>query len=303
MRTDTIYHPDYWLKKGYNEDEAKFLIEKLKKETSWRCKEFWIKRGFTEEQAIVEISKKQSEISLKRDRNKKILSPYDEKYYINKGINNKKEIKKLILELKNRTNPYNKWSKKELKEVIEKRKQTYYNKSETQREKINKSRGLNKNQLYEKFGIEKTEIILNNRGKGIRRPYEKKFSKISLELYNTLSEMNKDKIFLYGKNEKFIPIKDLNNKKGYFVDFLYVEKNKIIEFNGDFWHFNPNKYIAESFCVLNGVKVIAENVWEQDRIKLESLKNNGFDVLVVWENEYINNKDLVIKKCDEFLKK
>ena len=129
MRTNTIYHIEYWLKKGFSDSEAKILIEKSKKETSWRCVEFWLKRGVSKEDALKEISKKQSEISIKRDRTKKIINPYDEGYYINKGINDINVIKCLIKEHKNKTNPYLKWSSDELKNVLDKRKITYYQKT------------------------------------------------------------------------------------------------------------------------------------------------------------------------------
>lgn len=303
MRTDTLYHVNYWLKRGYSEEESINMVEKSKKETSWRCKEFWIKRGYNESEALNHISKKQSEISYKRDRNKKYLTPYDEQYYINKGIIDSDEINNLINEFKNKTNPYNKWTHEELKKIINKRRLTYYKKSKIERNIINKTRGLTKKELFERFGEERTSIILKNRGNGARRSYEKKFSKISMELFDILSEMNKDKIFLYGKNEKFIPIKGLINKKGYFIDFLFIKEKKIIEFNGDFWHFNPLKYISESFYVLNGNKVIAQDVWNQDSIKINSLKNNGFDILVIWENDYNIDKKMVIKKCNKFLNK
>lgn len=176
-------------------------------------------------------------------------------------------------------------------------------KSKTERDEINKTRGLTKKQLYEKFGEEKTQLILKNRGKGVRSPYEKRFSKISIELFNILNEMNKDKVFIYGKDEKFICVSGLINRKGYFVDFYFENDKKIIEFNGDFWHFNPKKYVGESFCILNGIKVVAEDVWKQDKNKIKSLRKNGYKILTIWENDYVQSKEKIIKKCDRFLKK
>ena len=44
-------------------------------------------------------------------------------------------------------------------------------------------------------------------------------------------------------------------------------------------------------------------IWESDKIKLMTAKNNGYDVLVIWDSEYRwGNKEKVIKKCLNFLK-
>jgi hypothetical protein len=307
MRTDTIYNLNYWLKRGFNEQDAKNKVELSKKETSWRCKEFWIKRGYSEIDAIKEISKKQHEISLKRDRNKKNKNPYSYEYYIEKGISDENEIKKLIQDLKNKSNPYLICSKEKINEIIKKRNETYYSKTNEEREKINISRGLNKQEIINKFGIEKSEFIFKNRGKGKKREYEKKYSKVSISLFDILKELNKEKNFLYGNDEKFLLLKSNIDKKykknGYYVDFLYEKNKKIIEFNGDFWHFNPKKYLSESFTILKNNKIFAKDVWEQDRIKIEKLKENGYEVLVIWESDLKKNKDEVIRICNEFINK
>jgi very-short-patch-repair endonuclease len=301
MRTDTIYHINYWVKKGFTIDESKERVESSKKETSWRCKEFWIRKGYTEQDAILKISQKQSEIALKRDKLIKRSDPYDKEYYINKNIINPDEINKLIQESKDKSNQYLKWSKDELKKIIGKRKKTYYNKLPSERKEINKKRGRTKQQLIEKYGKEYTDIISQCRGNANRRRFGCAKSKISIELFNHLSDLNKEKKFIYGHKENYILIKSIKNRKGYFVDFYYEKDKKIIEFNGDFWHFNPNKYSSEDYCILKENKIIAKNIWEEDKIKIGNLINNGYSVLVIWENEYIKNKNDVIKKCNEFI--
>lgn len=45
----------------------------------------------------------------------------------------------------------------------------------------------------------------------------------------------------------------------------------------------------------------AENIWEYDRIKLETVQNQGYKVLIIWEYNYKQNKEEVINKCIEFL--
>jgi hypothetical protein len=46
---------DYWIARGYSEEESKSNIEEYTRNSSKRCKEYWLKHGCTEEQAIEEI--------------------------------------------------------------------------------------------------------------------------------------------------------------------------------------------------------------------------------------------------------
>lgn len=300
MRDNTIYCINYWLKKGFTYNESIANVERLKKETSWRCKEFWIKRGYSEQDAILEISKKQRDLSLRYDKSKKKNNPYSEEYYIKKGITDIDEIRKQIQELKDRSNPYLILSDEKISEILDKRKKTYYSRKQEEINKINKKRGRTKEQLIRKFGKDYVEKLLQKRGNSNRNRFGRSISKISKELFDILSKMNKNKIFLYGKNEKFILNKN-NKNKGYFIDFLYEKESKIIEFNGDFWHFNPIKYLPESFTILNNKRINAIDIWKEDEEKIEYLKKLGYDVLIVWENEYKKNKLHVIEICDNFI--
>jgi hypothetical protein len=87
------------------------------------------------------------------------------------------------------------------------------------------------------------------------------------------------------------------DKKQYIYDLC--ANNKIIEYNGDFWHCNPILYAAD--YVNPRTKVKAIDKWQQDQIKLQYAKDHGYDVLVVWESEFKSNKDEIIKKCIQFL--
>lgn len=97
------------------------------------------------------------------------------------------------------------------------------------------------------------------------------------------------------KKELFLPSE--NNRRGYLYDFNY--KNKIIEFNGDYWHCNPKTWKSKDFH--NTMKITAQEKWDNDKIKFENAINKGYQVLVIWESEYKENKDATIKKCIEFL--
>lgn len=85
-----------------------------------------------------------------------------------------------------------------------------------------------------------------------------------------------------------------------FVDFLY--KNKIIEFNGDLWHANPDLYEANDILKIMENKT-AQEIWDKDEARLNYLESQGYDVLVVWEKDYREDKNSVKERCLAFLHK
>lgn len=71
MKKISIYDINYWIKKGFSEEDATLKVQQCKKENSCWNKEFWIKKGFSEEDAILKVKEKQKQNSLKQDKNKK----------------------------------------------------------------------------------------------------------------------------------------------------------------------------------------------------------------------------------------
>lgn len=90
---------------------------------------------------------------------------------------------------------------------------------------------------------------------------------------------------------------DNTRHKRYRYDFIY--KNKVIEFNGDYWHMNPVKYTAE--CYNSQLGRTASQQWKYDSYKLDFIKKQGYDTLTVWESDYKNNKEHTIKRCIDFI--
>jgi hypothetical protein len=89
---------------------------------------------------------------------------------------------------------------------------------------------------------------------------------------------------------------DCKNKL-FAYDFKFG--NKIIEFNGDFWHMNPDVYDSDYVHPYSNLS--AEEKWEIDEIKHQCALENGYNVLTIWEHEYNENKEYTIQKCIEFL--
>lgn len=84
----TIYSKEYWINKGFSEEDAILNVCRSKKETSCFNKEFWIKKGYSEEEAIQKVKEKQSNNSKKRSKESYInmIMPWMKEYWINKGF-------------------------------------------------------------------------------------------------------------------------------------------------------------------------------------------------------------------------
>jgi hypothetical protein len=86
----------------------------------------------------------------------------------------------------------------------------------------------------------------------------------------------------------------MNNGK-YFYDFYIPEKNLIIEYNGDFWHGNPEKYNENDIIGIGSTKMKAKNKWEIDKNKKEYAILKGYEYITIWESDYLKNKNIIIE--------
>lgn len=98
-------------------------------------------------------------------------------------------------------------------------------------------------------------------------------------------------------NDAYLEFFLRDSDKCFVYDFR--SKNKIIEFNGDFWHCNPLKYESAFFHPIK--KSFAQDIWNYDERKEIFAKSRGYKYLVVWESEYKNDPNGIIEKCKQFL--
>lgn len=91
---------------------------------------------------------------------------------------------------------------------------------------------------------------------------------------------------------------DRKDNNTYYIYDLYNER-KIIEYNGDYWHCNPNKYKEDYFNTQLGMT--AAQKWEEDDMKSALAISLGYDIKIVWESDYRKDKETVIQDCLEFL--
>lgn len=151
----------------------------------------------------------------------------------------------------------------------------------------------------EKYDKEKGREIWLNRQERWHKNYKKSnFSKVSQELFWQIFECldNSSDIFfaeLDGNKEK-----DLSGVNHELVlrlnesiikpDFIDVEKRKIIEFDGEYWHKVKNKdYSFED---------------TRDAKKEKMILDGGYLLFRIGEKEYKNDKKGTVEKCLTFLK-
>ena len=154
------------------------------------------------------------------------------------------------------------------------------------------TRGLTKAWNKGKTGIYSEETLRKLSAARAKQIFPSRDTKIEIQVQNIL---NKHKIpFVKHKNFKL-------SKSNHQVDIL-IEPNKVIEVNGDYWHFNPIIYDGNSVQKRRGKQLKAREVWKKDKIIYNELNKLGLSVLVVWESELKNSKD-ISKKIIDFVNK
>ena len=77
----------------------------------------------------------------------------------------------------------------------------------------------------------------------------------------------------------------------YVVDGYDPKTNTVYEFNGDFWHGNPNKYNKSK--VNRVIKLTFGELYEKTLEKEQSLIELGYNVISIWESDFlIYNKNI-----------
>jgi very-short-patch-repair endonuclease len=126
------------------------------------------------------------------------------------------------------------------------------------------------------------------------------WSNISQELFHKIYE-------IIGDRFKKIYFGELNHEyscgvKNHNFDFVLLDNKKIIEFNGDKFHANPDIY--EKYDIpLKFINKTSEQIWKEDKEKNEKAIKNGFEIKTIWEKEFLKNKEKIILECVEFLLK
>ncbi len=79
-------------------------------------------------------------------------------------------------------------------------------------------------------------------------------------------------------------------------DIYIKELNLIIEYYGDRWHYPKNTYGPEDWDKVK--KRYVWEKWEKDAFKIETAKECGYNIAVIWEHDWkkLSNKSRYIEK-------
>ncbi len=327
-KTGSAYNVEYQMEKlNLSKEDAENLVNNRKRNTakimkecitiekmgelnfkamSPKNKEHWIKKGYDEKTAI-DLAKDQikhmqsftyKDLKINPEKYKYSFNTKIE-YWLAKGFS--KQEAKLKLKQRQTTFTLKKCIEKhgeiEGKKVWQQRQEKWQNtlKSKPQEEidRINKLKRVNLESFIRKYGDEIGSIKYEQ----YRNNLCKTYSKIATRLFNEVIEkfqLPTNEVLL-NQNEFYITCN--TRERNFFYDFKF--NNKIIEFHGDFWHMNPNIYKADDINAIT--KITAQEKWDFDKLKNQIAKENGYEVLVIWESEYRKDPTSVLNKINTFL--
>jgi hypothetical protein len=155
------------------------------------------------------------------------------------------------------------------------------------------------------FKIFKT--MLEGKVKGMMNG--KGFSTASQEFFDKIDNYFSKNFTTYyhRKNKEFeIYVENEGQTRVFFLDYFIEELNTCIEFYGNYFHANPEKFKDPNHEIKFLKKHTVGEVWERDAVRLSLLREKkGIKTVVVWESDYYRNKDneefykKIIKQCLE----
>ena len=117
-------------------------------------------------------------------------------------------------------------------------------------------------------------------------------SKMEKELFNLLKDKYNNVLKVHHKTLHI-------ENKWYYPD-ITINNELIIEFNGDYWHANPNIYEGNDIVHHNK---FASDIWEHDNQRKETFFNAGYKTLIIWEKEFLHNRDKTLSLIYEWISK
>ena len=127
------------------------------------------------------------------------------------------------------------------------------------------------------------------RGRNCKECAKTNYSQSAIAYLKYISEINNIEIKHAENGGEFI-IPGIGKADGYCED-----TNTIYEFHGDFWHGNPDLYDDDEINHVNGksFKLLYENTLKRE----QNIKDLGFNLIVMWENDWNLFKKNMAKIC------
>ena len=146
--------------------------------------------------------------------------------------------------------------------------------------------------FIEKYGIKKgTQKFMNF---SLARQGLYSHSMICDEFCSKLIQNFPDnKIICHYKNENEFCV-----DKKYFVDYYDQTLNIVVEFYGDYWHYNPQFYNSD----YNDFDKVKQK-WESDNNRIKYIEDYlQTKVFIIWENDYRKEPDKIINNLVDKIK-
>lgn len=279
-----------------------------KKEHNYQCIEYWMKKY--PNLSIEECEK------LRKERIQKGVNKRPD----NTGANNPSSKQNTSEEVRKQNSPYSlefykkrypdltdeEWEKLR-SEFISKRKYVKenhsntieyylskgYSREEAKRLLSERQRTFTLEKCIQRYGEEEGTKIFNERNEKWAKKMSENFNK-----GNSFAQSILAKTILAELKELFPELECEFVISRYSFDGKY--KNKLIEINGDYFHCNPELYQRNFYNKVVGK--LAWQIWEKDKKKINIANQKGYSVFIIWEKDYNTDKDLIMKKCIDFLK-
>lgn len=278
---------DVWYKEVYGDKLGNILKEKYIKSLEFAQKQsykvkkrklnwghffidYWVEKGYSLEEAeniVKQRKNKAKENSYKVIKSRNDVLPTQLGYWIKKG-----------------------YSEQDAKIKLAERQCTNSVKSIMKRNNCTRDEAL---KIRESI-TDKWQTALNSKSDEEKQEINRK--KIHIQDHYMISKDETDLSVILKCNTQLIIPRDDNNT--HYVYDMYKGK-KIIEYNGDYWHCNPEKYKSDDYN--ESVGMLAEDIWIKDEAKIKFAESKGYEVLIVWESDYKSNKEEIINQCKEFL--
>ncbi len=172
-------------------------------------------------------------------------------------------------------------------------------------ESLNKQKGITPENMIRKHGYKEGMIRWHS---WLESTNGTKISKLQRDIINKIVPLLPPSYYFHEgvfSSKEFVSY-DRDRKRVYQYDFVITSPIKLcIEVNGDFYHANPIKYKAEDRLRHRGSGLLgksAQEIWDYDKIKRETLEARGYECKVIWENDWYESQSNVLENVKLWLK-
>jgi hypothetical protein len=224
-------------------------------------------------------------------------SPFSKNFVKYSNIEEKNNFVKKVCDKKSYTTRLDYWLNKG------------FNEKEAEQKLKERQTTFTLNKCVEKYGKKEGKEVYNNRQQRWQKSLLENgnlkcgYSEISQELFYSILKYYNFKnikyVYFAIKNKEYFICK--GREEFFQYDFVDLNNKKIIEYNGDEYHANPEMFEADEYPHPFRKTITAQEIWNKDDRKRTVAEEEGFEVLTIWDSEYRRHKDEVIEKCKKYL--